>query len=53
MAMAAVSAPFLLLYFVLPESPRWLLSTGHIKGATAVVEKMFRGEYGIPYWATG
>lgn len=36
------SVPFfalLLLWFVLPESPRWLIATGRHKQAKAVIEK--------------
>ena len=37
-----VSAPCflqLLLYFILPESPRWLIATGKYKEAKATIEK--------------
>ena len=37
-----VSAPLfllLLLYFVLPESPRWLIATGRYKEAKETIEK--------------
>ena len=43
-AMAIVSTPFLLLFFILPESPRWLLNRGRTEEATSVVQAMFKGE---------
>ena len=42
MLQIVVSAPLfllLLLYFVLPESPRWLIATGRYKEAKKTIEK--------------
>ena len=42
MLQIVVSAPLfllLLLYFVLPESPRWLIATGRYKEAKELIEK--------------
>lgn len=35
--------PLLLLYFVLPESPRWLQDKGRLKEANAVMKKITEG----------
>ncbi|GFO11523.1 solute carrier family 22 member 21 [Plakobranchus ocellatus] len=37
---AVLSAPVLLAYFIIPESPRWLAVQGKLKEAHSVVEKM-------------
>ncbi|KAK3737339.1 hypothetical protein RRG08_067403 [Elysia crispata] len=37
---AIFSAPVLLTYFIIPESPRWLAVQGRLKEAHSVVEKM-------------
>ncbi|GFS15325.1 solute carrier family 22 member 21 [Elysia marginata] len=37
---AALSAPVMLTYFIIPESPRWLAVHGRLKEANFVLEKM-------------
>jgi hypothetical protein len=39
LAMALSMAPLLLYHFVLPESPRWLISKGHMEEAKAVLTR--------------
>ncbi|CAF4584025.1 unnamed protein product [Rotaria sp. Silwood1] len=39
-ALAILSIPFLLFYFVLPESPRWLISKGHYEHAERILRRI-------------
>ncbi|CAF1264627.1 unnamed protein product [Adineta steineri] len=40
MALAIISIPFLLFYFILPESPRWLISNGHYEHAERILRRI-------------
>ncbi|KAK3737336.1 hypothetical protein RRG08_067401 [Elysia crispata] len=51
---AVLSAPVLLTYFVVPESPRWLAVQGKLKEANLVVEKMAASNRKVvPPYTTG
>ncbi|CAF1306823.1 unnamed protein product [Rotaria sordida] len=39
-ALAILSIPFLFFYFILPESPRWLISKGHYNHAERVLRRI-------------
>ena len=43
-AMAAINASTSLFYFILPESPRWLLSNGKIGEATKIIVAIAAGK---------
>ncbi|CAF1291039.1 unnamed protein product [Rotaria sp. Silwood1] len=39
-ALAILSIPFLFFYFVIPESPRWLISKGHYEHAERILRRI-------------